>query len=49
MDNSFADVILKLVTVLVPMILSLTVHEFAHAFAAHLLGDNTAKFHGGSL
>ncbi len=43
MDN---NIILRLVTVLVPMILSLTVHEFAHAFAAHLLGDNTAKYQG---
>ncbi len=46
MDTSFGDIILKLITVLIPMILSLTVHEFSHAFAAHLLGDNTAKFQG---
>ena len=26
-----------------PLILGLTVHEFAHALAAHLLGDDTAK------
>src|SRR6266567_4421042 len=28
---------------LVPMILSLSVHEFAHAFTAYKLGDTTAK------
>lgn len=28
---------------LVPMILSLSVHECAHAWSAHLLGDETAK------
>jgi Zn-dependent protease len=31
-----------IVVVLVPMILSLTVHEFAHAWSAHRLGDDTA-------
>jgi Zn-dependent protease len=35
-----------LVVVLVPMILSLSVHEFAHAWSAHLLGDDTAKAQG---
>ena len=25
------------------LVFSLTIHEFAHAFSAHLLGDNTAK------
>ncbi len=28
---------------LIPMILSLSVHECAHAWSAHLLGDDTAK------
>jgi Zn-dependent protease len=32
--------------VLVPMILSLTVHEFAHAFTAKKLGDDTAQMMG---
>jgi Zn-dependent protease len=32
--------------VLVPMILSLTVHEYSHALAAYLLGDNTAASQG---
>ena len=33
---------LQIVFTLVPMILALTVHEFAHAFVAHKLGDDTA-------
>jgi len=28
------------------LVLSLTVHEFAHAYAAHKLGDDTAKYLG---
>ncbi len=35
-----------LVIVLVPMILSLTVHEFAHAWSAFKLGDDTASRQG---
>ncbi|MBF8299174.1 MAG: peptidase [Dehalococcoidia bacterium] len=31
------------ITMMVPLILGLTVHEFAHALAAHMLGDDTAK------
>lgn len=34
------------VTVLVPMILCLAVHEYAHALAARALGDNTAESQG---
>lgn len=37
------EFILKAVMVLVPMILSLTVHEYAHARAAYFLGDDTAR------
>ncbi len=37
------DLIRHAVLVLVPMILSLTVHEFAHALASKKLGDNTAE------
>jgi Zn-dependent protease len=40
------DLMLHLVLVLVPMILSLSVHEFAHAAAASLLGDDTAERQG---
>ncbi len=40
------DTLYKVIIVLVPMILSLTVHEFAHAFAAYKLGDDTAKRSG---
>lgn len=36
--NTLRDIVI----VLVPMILSLTVHEFAHAWSAHKLGDDTA-------
>lgn len=35
-------VILKAVFFMIPLILSLTVHEYAHARAAYLLGDDTA-------
>jgi len=31
---------------LVPLVLSLTVHEWAHAWSAHRLGDDTAKGQG---
>jgi Zn-dependent protease len=40
LDSSF---LLRGVTVLVPLLLSLTVHEFAHAWAAYRLGDDTAQ------
>lgn len=43
MDN---PIVVKLVVVLVPMILSLTVHEFAHAWSAFKLGDDTAYRQG---
>lgn len=38
-----ADTIRDIVLVLVPMVLSLSVHEAAHAAAAYWLGDDTAK------
>jgi Zn-dependent protease len=38
-----AETARRLALVLVPMILSLTVHECAHAASAYLLGDKTAK------
>ncbi len=40
------EVIQKVIQVLVPMILSLSVHEWAHAYAAFKLGDDTAARHG---
>lgn len=40
------EVMLQLVTVLVPLILSLTVHEYAHAAMAKALGDDTAEREG---
>lgn len=33
-------------TIYIPLILSLAVHEYAHAFAAYKLGDDTAKHLG---
>jgi Zn-dependent protease len=38
-----AELARKLAFALVPMILSLSVHEFAHAFCAYKLGDTTAR------
>lgn len=40
------DLIAQLVTYFVPMLLSLTVHEYAHARAAWWLGDDTASMQG---
>ncbi len=36
----------KLLFYFVPMVLSLACHEWAHAFSAHLLGDETAREQG---
>lgn len=40
------DLLQRAVTVLVPMILSLSVHEYAHARVAYALGDDTAARSG---
>jgi len=40
------ETIQQLVLVLVPLILSLTVHEYAHAATAYWLGDDTASRQG---
>ena len=32
-------------TWIVPVLISVTMHEAAHGYAANLLGDNTAKKH----
>lgn len=40
------DFLVSVVVVLVPMILSLTVHEYAHAWTAWKLGDDTAARQG---
>ncbi len=37
------DIVQQAIMVLVPMILSLSVHEYAHARAAYALGDDTAS------
>jgi len=39
-------VLIMLVCVLAAVILSLSLHEFAHAYTAHLCGDDTAKYNG---
>lgn len=41
-----ADILQRAALVLVPMILSLTVHEYAHARSAFALGDDTAASMG---
>jgi Zn-dependent protease len=33
--------------ILIPLLLSLTVHEWAHAWSAYRLGDDTASMQGG--
>lgn len=43
MDSGF---LLERVMLLIPLVLSLTVHEWAHAWSAHLLGDDTASRQG---
>lgn len=42
------DIFQRAVLILVPLVLSLTVHEYAHALSAKLLGDDTAE-RGGRL
>jgi Zn-dependent protease len=43
MDRNF---ILERILIFVPLLLSLTVHEYAHAYSAFLLGDDTAARDG---
>ncbi len=38
--------IYSLVLMIIPVLMGLTVHEYAHALAAYHLGDNTAKLEG---
>lgn len=42
----FIDIVFILVSYAVVLFVMLPVHEWAHAFAAHKLGDNTAKWNG---
>jgi Zn-dependent protease len=37
------EILLQRVMLLIPLMLSLTVHEWAHAWSAHKLGDDTAE------
>jgi Zn-dependent protease len=41
--GSFTHLLAQAIMVLVPMVLSLTVHEYAHALVAKRLGDDTAS------
>jgi Zn-dependent protease len=41
-----AQMIMERVMLLIPLVLSLTVHEFAHAWSAWRLGDDTAAMQG---
>lgn len=43
---SFFSVVFMLAGYAVILFVTLPVHEMAHAWAAHLLGDDTAKWHG---
>ncbi len=43
---SFLDILMALTSYAVVLLVMLPVHEWAHAFAAHKLGDNTAKWNG---
>lgn len=45
-SGSFLRLLADAFMVLIPMILSLTVHEFSHAFVARKLGDDTAEQQG---
>ena len=42
MGFSLSDILIQLVAIAV----AISVHEFGHAYAAHLLGDDTAKMYG---
>ena len=41
-----SEVILGRILLFIPLLLSLTVHEWAHAWSASLLGDKTAESQG---
>jgi len=43
MDFQLADYARFIVLAIVPFMLAITVHEFAHGYSAYLLGDDTAK------
>lgn len=43
---SFGSLLVGVLSSLFVVFCTLPIHEFAHAFAAHKLGDNTAKYYG---
>jgi Zn-dependent protease len=44
--SQFSRLAMRTLMVMIPMLLSLTVHEFAHAWMARRLGDSTAERQG---
>jgi Zn-dependent protease len=38
--------LISLITAIVTLIISITIHESVHAYAGYMLGDDTAKHHG---
>jgi Zn-dependent protease len=46
LHGDFSQLIAQRVMILIPLLLSLTVHEWAHAWSAHRLGDDTASAQG---
>lgn len=43
MESQITDILRFLSIAIVPFMLAITVHEFAHGYSAYLLGDDTAK------
>ncbi len=43
---NFESILSYLLSTVVVVFFTMPIHEFAHALAAHLLGDNTAKYQG---
>ena len=46
MNFDFSHELAQRVMIVIPLLLSLTIHEWAHAWSAHRLGDDTAKLQG---
>ena len=45
-QTNFTDILIYIISVLAVVFLTLPVHEFAHAFVAVKLGDNTPRYQG---
>ncbi|HBG82002.1 TPA: site-2 protease family protein [candidate division CPR2 bacterium] len=46
METTFASFLFKFLIMAVAFFVAITIHEFAHAWTANYLGDDTAKHHG---